>query len=165
MANNELFDLFSETDDLINNYLRPKEWQGSLPMQFCRIIHRDAEISTVPPESKPIDLFDFCKYGKQSTWYTNSLIRFDPTIYRVPKERGDLFGKGSSGHQLITDLLGICHCDGKSKFSSYGCHNGKNSRCIVCHHFICHNSLKKDEKVFVNLALRSVKSKSTLATS
>ena len=92
MANNALLDLFSETDDLINNYLRPKEWFGTLPMQCCRIIHRNAEILAVSPE--PLDLFDFCKGGKKSTWYSNHLIRFDPTVYPVPEEGDDSFGKG-----------------------------------------------------------------------
>ena len=156
MANNELFDLFSETDDLINNYLRPKEWQGSLPMQCCRIINRDAPLMTAFPG--PIDLFDYCKDGMKSTLYRKLFIRFDTTMYPIPEEGSNYFGTGSSGHKLVTDLLSICHRDGKSNYCSDGSHHNKNSRRIVCHHFYCHNPKDKDDKIFADLALRKGKS-------
>ena len=159
MANNELFELFSETDDLINNYLRPKTWQGSLPMKCCMIINRDAPLMTGFPG--PIDLFDYCKDGMKSTMYRKLLIRFDTTKYPIPEDGGNYFGKGSSGHKLVTDLLSICHRDGKSNYCSYGSHHNKNSRRIACHHFFCHNPTDKDDKKFSDLALRKGKSKST----
>ena len=98
-------------------------------MQHCTIICRDAELLTVPPEPKPIDLFEYCKDGYKSMWYPkNHLIRFDTTIYPVPKEIGDSFATGSSGYKLITDLLFICHRDGSSTYCSNGSYNLKTDR-------------------------------------
>ena len=157
MANNELFDLFSETDGLIKNYLRPKEWQGTLPMQCCRIIHRDEPLLT--------DLFEFCRDGMKSTLYRNLLIRFDTTIYPISEDGSNYFGKGSWGHKLITELLRICHRNGRSTYCSDGSCNNKNIRRIGCHYFFRHISKYKEEKSFLDLALRKGKSKSTAATS
>ena len=156
MANNDaLLDLLTATDNLVKNYLTPKEWFGTLPMLCCMICPRNESLLNIP--LAPIDLFDYCKGGKKAILFDkNYVVRFDPSVYPVAEKGNDFFGSDSSGHKLVTDLLGICHRDGRSTYNSSGCAGSKdkNSRRITCHHFYCYNKLKKENKVYDDLALR-----------
>ena len=166
MANDTLLDLLSATDNLVENYLRPKEWLGTLPLLCCMICPRNEPLLNVP--LAPIDLIDFCKGGKKAILFDkNYVVRFDPSAYPLPENGGNFFGIGSSGHKLVTDLLAICHRDGGSTFCSNGCagSNNKNSRRITCHHFYCYKSFTKEKKIFGDLALRKNASKTTLPKS
>lgn len=155
--------ILSETDRLVYDYLHPREWIATLPLTLCTICKQDEAYTSKLPES--IDLFDFCKGGKKSTWYDkNSIIRFDPKKYPLPDQENDPFSKSSSGHTLITDLLSVCHHQGKSSYCSNGRSNDKNSRRITCHHLLCHNP-STDDKDYEDLALRKSKAKSSATTS
>ena len=164
MSNNLFTNLLSDTDNLVENYLFPKEWQGTLPVQSCGICKRDQSFASVAPES--IDLFDYCKGGKKSMWYgKNDIVRFDPTSYPLPENGDNFFAKGSSGDKLVTDLLAICHFAGQSTYCSNGSVNNKNSRRLTCHHYFCYNSEEKSEKIYGSLALRKIASTNKSAKS
>ena len=127
------------TDTAVENQQHPKEWLGTLPVSNCIICQHDEPIATLPKES--IDLFDYCHGGKRSTWYGKSyIIRFDPVAYPLPEDgnSSSCFHVGSSGHTLITDLLKICHRDGRSIYCSNGSTSYtkcKESRRVTCHYW------------------------------
>lgn len=163
----ELTKLLSDTDILVGDYFHPKEWQGTLPFHNCAILHRDAPLNSTSPWGF-IDLFDFSKGGRKFTHYNaqSHIIRFNPIIYPLPNNGTAHFATGSSGFQLITNLLDACHREGRCSFISNGAStNCKNSRRLVCHHLLVHRPYNAVNKVYKDLALRKRNKKSSLATS
>jgi MULE transposase domain len=169
MSNNDLSNLLSATDALVDEYLHPRAWFGTLPipLNYCFICDKDVPLAMTSSASID-DLFEFCNGGKKSTWYSqNYVVRFNPEMYPVPSNGNNYFTSGSTGYKLITDLLDICHRKGRSTYCSNGSStNCKNSRRIVCHHYLCYNKPKNDEeKVYKDLQLRKTNAKSTVPTS
>lgn len=160
----ELRSILSETDRLVDNFLHPKQWHGTLPLDMCRICRKDELYENVQSES--IDLFDYCKGGRKSLMYSKSdVVRFDRNKYPIPEKENDAFDKASSGYKLITDLLSVCRSHGKSLYLSNGTTNGnKNNRRISCHHQRCSNP-SSEGKVYKDLALRKSKSNPSIETS
>jgi hypothetical protein len=159
----ELKNILNNTDLLVDNFLHPPEWAGTLPFGSCRICKQNESYLSVPPES--IDLFDFCKGGKKSTWYgKDTIIRFDPSTYPPPGKENKPFLQGSSGYTLITDLKSVCHHKGKSSFCSNGSTNDDKSRRLICRRLLCYNA-SSQEKEYEDVALRKSNSKSLLPKS
>ena len=113
----ELTKLLSDTDILVGDYFHPKEWQGTLPFHNCAILHRDAPLNSTSPWGF-IDLFDFSKGGRKFTHYNaqSHIIRFNPMKYPLPNNGTAHFATGSSGFQLITNLLDACHREGRHRY-------------------------------------------------
>ena len=164
MSSINVTDLLSTTDELVQGYLHPT-WLGTLPFKNCRLCQKDVPLAAISPES--IDLMNFCKGGKLAQVYHGSIVRFDTALYPIPENGIDFFTDGSSGDQLTTDLLQICHREGRSKYSSNGSTNVKDgsNRRIVCHHYLCYKNSGTKEKTFKELALRKTNARSTAPTS
>jgi hypothetical protein len=162
----ELKNYLNDADILVDEFIHPKEWVGTLPFPSCRICKQNEPYESIPPES--IDLFDFCKGGSKANWYSkDSIVRFDPTLYTVPGKENHPFTQGLAGYQLITDLCSVCHHEGRSSFRSNGSYNGNSCHHINCCHSLLYNSLSeaKEEKEYKDLALRKSNSKSSMPKS
>jgi hypothetical protein len=137
MQESDILSLRSTTDVLIDRYLNPS-WVAKLPFPSCFICTIGEPYNS--SQSETIDLFSYCRGGVN---VNNSLkgwiIRFDTAKYPVFPNK-DYWGKHSSGHKLITDILKICHDIGQCKFVSNGSAGyGNNARKICCHRYTHYN--------------------------